>query len=356
MSLNRLEETHWTAQAFFVVSLTTGALSVFFSCVANPAFHGLHSAENIKDFLTKPTPSAQRDRFRRDVVIIESIVDRMQHSINVEKLRTVVESDNWQVASPYAALMLVAPMLLLQVALNAFLVGLGIYLGELVTARLIISYGSGSVGILVFYLVSTLFGLALFYVAQGVKSLDDVWLKRWRNILVDFKIHQERTERDSKRDTKPTSKVSRFDSPPVHSSSHQPTTVEAQDSVQAKQQGHIEQQPFRQSAHLRVGDRVHYTIDSIDEVQPAGQLAATLASSTNGRYENNIHSFEGEGLESDDTADPSVFDSKARTRHLPPHNNTYRTLLQTLIKAQEEALEVTKQLLILQETQAVHHL
>jgi hypothetical protein len=57
LSLDRLEDSHWTAHAFLIASLTTGAPSVFFSCAINSAFYGLHTATNIKRFLIKPMPS-----------------------------------------------------------------------------------------------------------------------------------------------------------------------------------------------------------------------------------------------------------------------------------------------------------
>jgi hypothetical protein len=103
--------------------------------------------------------------------------------------RELVEYGRWKTASPYAATMLVAPMILLQISLNAFLIGLEIYLGKVYTSRLIPSYGSGSMGILVSFIVSSLFGLAMFYVAQGLKSTDVLWLKHWRKVSHD---HQAR--------------------------------------------------------------------------------------------------------------------------------------------------------------------
>jgi hypothetical protein len=69
---------------------------------------------------------------------------------------------------------------LILVALSAFLVGLDIYLYELATASRVPEYASGLKGKLVFYWVSSLSGMATFYIAQGIKSMDDVWLKRWR--------------------------------------------------------------------------------------------------------------------------------------------------------------------------------
>ncbi len=63
LSLTGLEDSHLMVEAFFVASLVTGCLSVFFSCAISPAFHGLHTAEDIKDFLTKPMSLANTRNF-----------------------------------------------------------------------------------------------------------------------------------------------------------------------------------------------------------------------------------------------------------------------------------------------------
>jgi hypothetical protein len=74
--------------------------------------------------------------------------------------------------------MLVAPMYLHHASLNTFLVGLGIYLGKSFTAKLIPSFGSGSLGILLIYIGTTLISLAIFYVAQSLKYLENLPRKR----------------------------------------------------------------------------------------------------------------------------------------------------------------------------------
>ncbi|KAF2736185.1 hypothetical protein EJ04DRAFT_551426 [Polyplosphaeria fusca] len=146
LSLMRLQDTHWTAEAFFIVSLVTGALSVYFSTALSPAFNGLHSAEDIKDFLTKPAKW-------RSLTLLNLHLTHAEHAQALtadasRKLPQLIAEERWKVPSVYAAIMLVVPMTLLNVALNAFLVGLGIYLGKLYTAQLVPSYGSGSLAAL----------------------------------------------------------------------------------------------------------------------------------------------------------------------------------------------------------------
>lgn len=186
MSLTGLEDSHWAAEGFFVVSLVTGCLSVFFACAISPAFHGLHSAEDIKDFLTKPTQSAnEAEDF--DSLVSEYIrrmgVPGQYSEIENNNFRESIQTRRWQVASAYAAIMLVVPMTLLRIALNAFLIGLGIYIGKLYTAKLIPSFGSGSIGILALYLVSALFGIGMYYIARSLKYLEGRPFRRLRIVL-----------------------------------------------------------------------------------------------------------------------------------------------------------------------------
>ncbi len=72
----------------------------------------------------------------------------------INELRQLVDVERWKVPSVYAATMLAAPKSVLGFTLSTFLIGLGIYLGKLYTAQLTPSYGSRSIGILAFYLVS----------------------------------------------------------------------------------------------------------------------------------------------------------------------------------------------------------
>ncbi|KAH7384449.1 hypothetical protein BKA66DRAFT_569702 [Pyrenochaeta sp. MPI-SDFR-AT-0127] len=353
MSLAKVEDTHWTAQAFFVVSLTTGALSVFFSCAVNPAFHGLHTAEDIKDFLTKPTPAAEKKIFRSQVSNIESRFGPELRNVQVKHLNTWrnhVEAGRWKVASPYAAMMMVVPMGLLKIAINTFLIGLGIYLGELHTANLIPSHGSGSVAILVFYIASGIFGLSIFYIPQSLKQLEVVPLKQWRKILDDYKRNQVRAGPGAEAEDPstgeneiPTRLSSRHQShqsggvDPSHDNSEQPPTDQAS---------------FRQSVHSRDGRKVSYTIKengTAHYVKPGKQKA-------------NLRSKE-DGIESLEDFSPKDvieerFGNEAEVPVLPCDRSPsfldhedLQAVLKTLIKAQEETLQATRRLLDLHATQ-----
>lgn len=79
--------------------------------------------------------------------------------------------------------MLVVSMTLLNLALNAFLIGLGIYLGELYTTNLVPSYGEPSLGILIFFLISAVVGIGAFYIPQSLKQQGNNLLRGWSETL-----------------------------------------------------------------------------------------------------------------------------------------------------------------------------
>lgn len=196
MSLTNIADSHWTAHAFFIVSLVTGSLSVFFSCAISLLINGLHSSDDIKDFVF--LPSSRRMGYR-----IEKAIERRKKGQNIEsaeftKLISLLDGDNRSVASPYAAVMIVVPRSLLNVALNAFLMGLGIYLGKLYTAKLVPEYGLGSVGILTFYLVSALCGIAMYSIPQSLHSRETSKVEKWHEILADYAKESTETSRQSR--------------------------------------------------------------------------------------------------------------------------------------------------------------
>jgi hypothetical protein len=71
----------------------------------------------------------------------------------------------------------------LSIALTTFLVGLGLYLGKMYTAELVPTYGAGSIGILVFYLVSAVVGIGMFYLPETLKYFESTPLLRFRKIV-----------------------------------------------------------------------------------------------------------------------------------------------------------------------------
>jgi hypothetical protein len=104
ISLTNLTSSHWAVEAFFVASLVTGCLSVFFSCAIGPAFHGLHTAADIKDFLTKPTSSAEARALDEEMTAEEKHrVRGMRDEHRVAQIVVLLKERKWKVASALSA-------------------------------------------------------------------------------------------------------------------------------------------------------------------------------------------------------------------------------------------------------------
>jgi hypothetical protein len=102
--------------------------------------------------------------------------------LRIAEMACMLEMQKWKVASAYAAILLVVPRTLLSLALTAFLAGLGVYLGMVYTADLVPAYGRGSVGILIFYLVSAILGVGMYYSANSLKYFESTPLLRFQKI------------------------------------------------------------------------------------------------------------------------------------------------------------------------------
>jgi hypothetical protein len=328
-----------------------GALSVFFSCAVHPAFHGLHTAADIKRFLTKPMPSNTKKNIRSRVAEVERqrrarnrhFPMNMEEQKGLEALKQLLDDNTWKVPSPFAALMLSAPMILLKISLTAFLVGLGVYLGKLCLARLFLTYGSGSIGILVFYIASASFGLAIFYIAQGVKILDAAWFKRVRNVQ-DFlgsislqprdriQEERERARQDQTVSSQELSTTGRTRTPSISNDRHDAAICG--------------RPPLHQSVHSRDSGRVHYIVNNTAETQPSDLGGATNSSDSPDKDSEQIPQT---SLPIDiQTSSSSTQPNPVQT----PHDNEYHKALQTMIKAQEQSLQATRRLLELYTRQA----
>ncbi|KAF2813285.1 uncharacterized protein BDZ99DRAFT_253159 [Mytilinidion resinicola] len=268
ISLTNLTDSHWTAQACFIISLVTGALSVYFSCAINPAFHGLHSADDIKDFLTKPTRSANQKRLRAQLRALESLMEKLKGKLEspprqlkqtlyeeFQGFGQILFEEKWKVASCYSAMMLVAPMNLLNISLNAFLLGLGIYLGKVYTAHLIPSFGSGSLGLLIIFIISSLFAIALFYVPEGLKSVESEPIQRFAAVLDEINQIQPEESTEERRS------LEAADERPVPQSA---SAEEPQSSADEPQEVRSESNTVRQSTHVRNGSKVTFEVKSTD--------------------------------------------------------------------------------------------
>ncbi|KAF2465770.1 uncharacterized protein BDR25DRAFT_345946 [Lindgomyces ingoldianus] len=184
LSLTRLEDSHWTVEAFYVVSLVTGALSVYFACVLSPALHGLHNANDIRDFLTVPAPRWTSQRINTLLTKVETSANHA--SDDVSDLRTEFSQHRWKIASAYSAMILIHPMDLLKIALSTFLIGLGIYLGRVWAIGLVPSFGLGSLFIFITFLITVVCGMGFYYIALELKKLESEPLDRITRLFPDI--------------------------------------------------------------------------------------------------------------------------------------------------------------------------
>ena len=121
LSLDAMRQVHWTAAAFLVASLIFGAISVYVSFVVQEELNAFHNAASFKVWLSQ-APRQQQP------LLAQSDTPQSQRS------------------STLVAIILVTPSGLLSLSLNSFVIGFGIYPE---------GYGkTGSLGVLIFYLVS----------------------------------------------------------------------------------------------------------------------------------------------------------------------------------------------------------
>ncbi|KAI9722027.1 MAG: hypothetical protein M1812_001987 [Candelaria pacifica] len=108
LSLPFLSNTYWTARACFLIAVTSGCLSVYYSCVLQRIVGNFYNAEQIKEWLMVPGPATGTEEGTHGV----------------------------QDGSLAAIFTLSAPFALVKVSIIAFLVGLAIYQGLVFTKNL----------------------------------------------------------------------------------------------------------------------------------------------------------------------------------------------------------------------------
>jgi hypothetical protein len=106
----------------------------------------------------------------------------------IDRLDTV---NRWKIASSASAMMLATPTQLLTLALNAFIIGLGVYLGCIYSANLIPALTpSGSLAVLILYILVTWYGLAIVYIPSALKGLESAAAERYTRLKNQFHFLQ----------------------------------------------------------------------------------------------------------------------------------------------------------------------
>jgi len=182
LGLEEIDQVHWTAKAAFIVSLSTGGLSVFYACLVQQRMSSLFTTDDVKDFFSRPGGSKESQDFERELDLLinqlkmktagEEATWRQQKLAEIESLVKLFRSKNrWKSASFHSILMVKAPTILLKYALAAFIIGLGIYFGCLTF------HGEGTPGgfslkIFIVYLVTSFLSLLIYYVPATLKDLE----------------------------------------------------------------------------------------------------------------------------------------------------------------------------------------
>jgi uncharacterized membrane protein YedE/YeeE len=174
LTLPNLDDTHWTARASFVVGLVAGSLAVFCSCILQSKMSALHTAQAVRGWLTRPREeTGMRSKFST------SGLKELIRNPNAKSLAAMKEdlsqlnkmfNENAYRPSLSAALIITAPLQLLNIALGSLLTGFGIYFGVVYTAKLpAIGDHHSALAVLVVYIASAASGLLLFYLPALVK-------------------------------------------------------------------------------------------------------------------------------------------------------------------------------------------
>jgi len=200
LSLPNLNDTHWTAHASCVIGLVAGSLVAFCSCVLQNQMSGLHTAQAVRDWLTRPleTWSNLRQYYANGQKLTSQIDDLQFNTIPntndliaLERTLLVKETLNELTYRPSisAAMILTAPLQLLNVALGSLLTGFGIYFGFIYSAKLPAILGQDSaLGVLLVYILSVVYGLAIFYFPMLTRTAASIRDRSQRNPVKE-RIH-----------------------------------------------------------------------------------------------------------------------------------------------------------------------
>jgi hypothetical protein len=155
LSLEGIENVHWTAAAFFVASFLSGLFAVYSAFMVLNRLNNIIGAQQLKRWLSLPPKP-------------------LTNSADTEDL----ESDQLPGSkdpSLAAALVISSPTGLLGLALLCLLVGTGVYFASVYINNLRPGWGvGGSRGILVFYSVATVYGLQKFSFPDIIKSIETI--------------------------------------------------------------------------------------------------------------------------------------------------------------------------------------
>jgi uncharacterized membrane protein YedE/YeeE len=174
LTLPNMDDTHWTARASFVVGLVAGSLAVSCSCILQSKMSALHTAQAVRGWLTRPREeTGMRSKFStsglKELICNPNAKALAAMKEGLSQLNKMFNENAYR-PSLSAALIITAPLQLLNIALGSLLTGFGIYFGFVYSANLsTIGDHDSALAVLVVYIASAASGLLLFYMPVLVK-------------------------------------------------------------------------------------------------------------------------------------------------------------------------------------------
>ena len=194
LGLDEIANTHWTVQAAFIVSLASGLLSVYYCCIIQQYFGSLVSPDDIKDWLCTPGEwHGMEEELQEQFALLRPGTETTGTKEQLQTLRDRVlarlQSDRWVTPSINSAVMLVAPVRLLNLAVASFLVGLGIYLGLAFSKNITIAAGNrGNLANMIIYILVVVISLLLFWIPVVLRLLGRLPRQRVKREAAHIKL------------------------------------------------------------------------------------------------------------------------------------------------------------------------
>ena len=145
---------------------------------------GLTTADDVKDWLSKPASKAAYTEFEETIkprlICTHTTSEGEEREFVKREIVRFLQDHRWKHASFYSCAVLSTPPELLNSSMGAFLIGLGVYLGSVWAKNLDPVAGKAATrAILICYVVVAVLGLARFFWADHGKEAETIPVKKW---------------------------------------------------------------------------------------------------------------------------------------------------------------------------------
>src|SRR6266480_5044184 len=173
LTLPFLSQIHWIARAFFIVSVISGCLAVYFAVMTQKTVAMLYTARETRAWLSGPLLNSSLRIIRN----CEPILDQYLSTEPEQPLTGLEHMENMRRAlvtrnpSIYAVMVMGIPAFILNVSLGALLAGLGAYLGSIWMRQLDTQAGpNDSRNVFIFYIVGMFTMIATYFIPIALKD------------------------------------------------------------------------------------------------------------------------------------------------------------------------------------------